>query len=217
MKIVGVSVAVCSLLAAWIAAPAAGQAQGAPVIERVEPTSGPPGTVVNVIGRRFGQGAQIRIGEQPLVLVDQLPNRLSARVPPGAASGLVAVVAAGGTVRGPEFRVTAPPPAPVIDAMEPAKGPPGTQVSLRGKYFSPRLTGNVVTFGGRPAIVRAATPQELRVIVPEVDAGATFTVRVEQAGEVQSPRFELSAATSIAQIEPERAGPGAVGERRQAE
>src|SRR5690349_7748544 len=100
-------------------------AQSEPVIERVEPTSGPPGTVVNVIGRRFGTGAQVRIGEQTLELVNQLPNRLSGRVPAGAARGYVAVVASGGTVRGPEFRVTPPPPPPAIDALDPPKGPPG--------------------------------------------------------------------------------------------
>ncbi len=184
------------------------QADAAPVIERVEPTSGPPGTVVHVIGRRFGTSAKIQLGAQTLNVVSSQPNRISARIAQDAQSGHIAVVTAGGTVRGPEFRVTATPPAPVIESVAPAKGPPGTPVVLRGRNFSPRLTGNVVMLGGRPVIVRSATPVELNVIVPEVERGGPFSVRVEQAGEATSAPFEVTAATLIAAVEPPRAGPG---------
>jgi IPT/TIG domain len=190
------------------AGPARAQADAVPVIERVEPTSGPPGTVVHVIGRRFGTAGKLQIGAQTLEIVGSQPNRISGRIPPDAQSGHVAVVTAGGTVRGPEFRVTATPPAPVIQSVVPAKGPPGTPVVLRGKNFSPRLTGNVVMMGGRPVIVRSATPVELSVIVPEVERGGPFSVRVEQAGEATSAPFEVTAATLIAAVEPPRAGPG---------
>jgi hypothetical protein len=183
-------------------------AEPVPVIERVEPTSGPPGTIVHVIGRRFGSRAKIQLGAQALELVASQANRLSARIAEDAQTGYVAVVSAGGTVRGPEFRVTARPPAPVIESVAPAKGPPGTPVVLRGTNFSPRLSGNVVTLGGRPAIVRSASPVELEVIVPDAPRGGPFTVRVEQAGEATSAPFEVTAGTSIAAVEPPRAVPG---------
>lgn len=188
---------------------ASAQAEAAPVIERVEPTSGPPGTLVHVIGRRFGSAAEVQLGRQPLVIVDNLPNRLSVRIPEGVPSERIAVSNGAGTVRGPEFRVTARPPAPVIDSIEPREGPPGATVVLRGKNFSPRLTANLVTLGGLPVIVSRATPVELRVIVPEVERSGPFVVRVDHAGEAKSTAFEVTAATRIQGFEPERAGPGA--------
>jgi hypothetical protein len=193
----------------WDAPRAGAQAPAAPVIERVEPTSGPPGTVVHVIGRRLGPQVQVLLGSQPLAVLGSLPNRISVRIPEGSASGHITLRSAAGTVRGQEFRVTELPPSPQIEAMEPAKGPPGMAVVLRGRHFSPRLTGNAVTLAGRPVIVSAATPIELRLIVPEVEQGGPFVVRVEQAGEAQSSAFEVTAATRIDAIEPLRAGPGA--------
>jgi hypothetical protein len=188
---------------------AQGTVAAAPIIERVEPTSGPPGTIVHVIGRRFGADTRLQLGEQPLEIVSSQANRISARIGEGFQSGHLAVVAASGTVRGPEFRITARPPAPVIASIDPSKGPPGSKVVLRGKHFSPRLTGNLVTLGGHPVIVRSATPVELNLIVPEVERGGPFTVRVEQAGEVRSAPFEVTAPTRVAAVEPPRAGPGA--------
>jgi len=185
------------------------RADTAPVIERVEPTSGPPGTIVHVVGRRFQPKATVQVGSQRVEVVEALANRLSVRIGPSVQSGHIAVTSAGTTVRGPEFRVTPALPAPVIEAIAPAKGPPGTEVVLRGKHFSPRLTGNTVTLAGQPAIVRSATPEELRVIVPAAERPAPFVVRVEQAGEVSSARFELTAATTVSEVKPLRAGPGA--------
>jgi hypothetical protein len=195
-------------VAAGSTALAQGSTETAPVIERVEPTSGPPGTIMHVIGRRFGADARLQIGATSVEVVSSQANRISGRIAEGQQSGHVAVVASTGTVRGPEFRVTARPPAPLITSIEPAKGPPGTKVVVRGKHFSPRLTGNVVTLGGQPVMVRSATPVELNVIVPEVERGGPITVRVEQAGEVQSAPFEVTAATRIAGVDPPRAGPG---------
>ena len=192
------------------AAPRPGTAPAtAPVIEEVAPTSGPPGTLVQINGRRFTPDARVQIGTQSITITDRVPNRISVRIDPGIQSGHIAVTTAGGIVRGPEFRVTPPPPAPVIEAVDPVRGPPGTHVTLRGHHFSARLTGNVVTLGGQPVVVLAATPDELAVTVPEVATGAAFVVRVEQAGEVTSAQhFEVSAATAIHQVQPPRGGPG---------
>jgi hypothetical protein len=205
---VGCSVVALAVFAAWVV-PQGAHAQTAPVIEDVAPTSGPPGTLVQINGRRFTPEATVQIGTQTITIVDRVPNRLSVRVDAGVQSGHIAVTTAAGTVRGPEFRVTPPPPQPVIEAVAPLRGPPGTHVALRGHHFSARLTGNVVTLGGQPVVVLAATPDELQVTVPDVATGGAFTVRVDQAGEVTSAqRFEVSAATSISQVEPPRGGPG---------
>ena len=183
-------------------------AQTAPVIEEVAPTSGPPGTLVHVTGRRFAENAKVSIGSQVLVTQQRLPNRISVRIPDGALSGLVAVTGSNGTVRGTEFRVTPPPPAPAIDAIEPTTGKPGARVLLRGKNFSARLTANVVTLSGRPAVVLAATPQTLEVTVPDGATSGPFVVKVQPGGEARSIPFTVTARTAIASFAPERAVPG---------
>jgi hypothetical protein len=183
-------------------------AQSGPVIEEVAPTSGPPGTLVHVTGRRFAPNAKVSIGGQVLATAQRLPNRISVRIPDAAASGAVAVSGSNGSVRGPEFRVTPPAPAPKIDTLEPSSGRPGARVLLRGKNFSPRLAANVVTLSGRPAVVLSATPQQLEVTVPDGASSGPFVVKVQPGGETQSAPFTVTARTSIAAFSPERGVPG---------
>ncbi len=184
-------------------------AQGGPVIEQIQPTSGPPGTLVNIVGRHFGPDAKASLGVQPLPIVESLPNRITVRIPAGLQSGNIAVTAASGTVRGPEFRLVPASPAPEIDSVDPLSGPPGTHVVIRGQHFSPLLTGNVVTLAGQPIVVLSAAPQRLEVIVSDVKSGGPFAVRVGQAGEATSKQsFALSAATTISAVEPMRGAPG---------
>jgi hypothetical protein len=187
---------------------AGASAQTGPVIEDVEPTSGPPGTLVHVTGRRFPPDAKVSIGGRVLASEQRLPNRISVRVPAGAASGPVAVTGSTGSVRGLEFRVTPPAPAPAIDGIEPASGRPGSKVVLRGKNFSSRLAANTVTLGGRPAVVLSATPQALEVSVPAGASSGPFVVKVQPGGEARSKAFTVTAHTAITGFTPERGLPG---------
>lgn len=184
-------------------------AQTGPMIEDVEPTSGPPGTLVHVTGRRFAPNAKLSIGGQDMPIESRLPNRISVRIAANTPSGAVAVSGANGSVRGVEFRVTPAPPPPVIDSLEPASGRPGARVALRGKNFSPRFAANIVTLGGRPAVVLSATPQQLEVTVPEGATSGPFVVAVQPGGEAQSKPFTVTAATAISGYSPERGVPGA--------
>jgi hypothetical protein len=184
-------------------------AQTGPMIEDVEPTSGPPGTLVHVTGRRFAPNAKLSIGGQDMPIESRLPNRISVRIAAITPSGAVAVGGSNGSVRGVEFRVTPAPPPPVIDSVEPASGRPGARVALRGKNFSPRFAANVVTLGGRPAVVLSATPQQLEITVPEGATSGPFVVNVQPGGEAQSKPFTVTAATAISGYRPERGVPGA--------
>jgi hypothetical protein len=195
-------------VAAGQSGPALSAAPSGPVIEDVEPTSGPPGTLVHVTGRRFASNAKVSIGGHPLATEQRLPNRISVRIPPGAASGPVAVSGSNGTIRGVEFRVTPPAPAPAIDAIEPTSGRPGSKVVLRGKNFSSRLAANTVTLSGRPAVVLAATPQALEVSVPDGASSGPFVVKVQPGGQAHSKPFTVTARTEITSFSPERGVPG---------
>ena len=63
-----------------------------PVIERIDPTSGPPGTVVTVVGRALA-GGRVLLGQSPVEVVSTTPNRLQVRIPAAnAASATPAII-----------------------------------------------------------------------------------------------------------------------------
>jgi hypothetical protein len=197
-----------SLLAALCASllPLAAAAQvrrPMPVVQRLEPTSGPPGTSVSLVGRYFRRDQTVWLGDVELEVVRRLPNRWTVRVPEGAESGRVAIRTSRGEVRGPRFRVTEAAPAPVITDVSPPRGAPGTEVTIAGEHFSPRPSENQVRLGERPVVVRSANPTALRVIVPSGAETAPFTVRVTGAGEATSEApFEVGTGTAIASFSP---------------
>jgi len=180
-----------------------------PVVERLEPTSGPPGTVVQMIGRNFRSDQTLTLGSATLEVRSRLPNRWSFVVPEGARSGRVEIhLASGTTITGPEFRVTAAAPPPTVTAIEPTSATVGSEVHIRGENFSPRATDNTVTLNGMPVVVRAASPTELTVLVPTGAAGGAFVVRVAGSGEVSSPPISIVVGLTIASFAPAVAAPG---------
>lgn len=194
--------------AAAIAAVAPASAQPVPVIERIEPTSGPVGTQVEIIGRRIHPHSTVKIGNVPVEVVRRLPNRWTVRIPQGAQTGNIVIETRWGTTQGPLFRVTTAAPAPVIEGIDPTSGPPGTTVTIRGQNFSARVADNTVTLSGRPVVVRMANPTSLQVIVPEGATTGPFVVSVRNAGQAESAPFTVGAATAISGFEPRVGPPG---------
>lgn len=189
--------------------PSAARANDAPLIERIEPSSGPAGTLLRVSGLRFKEGAKVFVGDTALTIDQRLPNLLTARVPEGAKSGWVAVETSAGKALGPQFVVTQPAPAPIIESIEPPRAAPGTEVVIHGQHFSTRMAEDLVRFGDKAAIVTSASPVELHVLVPDNAQSAAVSVQVPLAGEAKSPTvFEVSAATSITALSPRVVAPG---------
>jgi hypothetical protein len=183
-------------------------AQGRPVIERIDPTSGPSGVEVSIVGRNLHGDTRARIGDVALRVVRVLPHRVQVVIGEDVESGPIVIETAGGTFRGPHFRVLAGRPAPAIESVEPASGPPGSEVTLVGHHFSPRLSDNSVSLGDVRCVVRSATPTRLVVVVPTGVATAPFQVAVSGAGEAQSDPFTVADAVAVAALEPERGPPG---------
>ncbi|MBX3247303.1 MAG: IPT/TIG domain-containing protein [Myxococcales bacterium] len=192
------------LLVALVAFPAFASAQrgGRPILERLEPTSGPPGTLVTIVGRGLNHVSQVRLGDAVLPVHERHPFRLVAEIPTGAASGPILLVARSEEFVGTFFRVTVAPPAPTVTGVSPASGPPGSEVVISGTNFSTVLAQNVVTLAGRPVVLRSASPSELRVIIPQDATSGAFTVRVGRAPEVTTPVFTVALGTAITSLEP---------------
>jgi len=193
---------------AALLSPMQASAQSVPVIERIEPTSGPPGTSVTLIGRAMDAQTQIFIGALPCTITARTPNRWSFTIPPNATTGPISVRnAVGGSTTNPLFRITAAAAAPVIERVEPPTGAPGLEVVIRGQNFSPRLTDNVVTLADRPVVVRTATPFDLHVTIPDGAVTGAFKVRVAGAGEAVSAQpFTVTTGTGVVDFQP-RLGP----------
>lgn len=201
------SLAVAFVLAVFFVSQAA--AQRGPVIERVEPTAGPPGTAVHIIGRRFGGDAKVKIDGTELMVEQRMPHRITARIPDAATTGRIVIEMGADRIVGPEFQITKPLPAPDITGFSPLKGPPGSEVSIVGRDFSPRLTQNLVSLGKNPVVVTYASPLELRVVIPDSAETGRFNVEVINAGNSESKgTYTVTAATAISGFEPRVGSPG---------
>jgi len=188
--------------------PSLAAAQPRPVIERIEPASGPVGIQVQLIGRQIHPSSQIMLGNTVLPTVRRHPGRWIVQIPEGARSGNITIRTRHGEFRGPYFRVTASRPTPVINRMNPTSGGPGTEVTLEGENFAPRIADNRVTLGNRPVVVRSATPTRLVLVVPSGATNGRFLVRVSHAGETQSDQFSVGASTTITDMTPRSGPPG---------
>lgn len=196
-----------SLLVLLLAASASAQR---PVMERVRPSAGPPGSQIQLIGRHFGYQSRVFLDDVELRVVERRPNRLTLEVPTGARTGPLLLRTRQGTYAGPRFRVTAARPAPSVSGLEPSAGPPGSEVTIVGANFSSRLGDNQVSLAGERVVVRSATPSEIRVLVPTDARSGAFEVRVDGSpNAARSPRFEVTEGLAITAIEPPRAPPGA--------
>ena len=161
-------------------APAYVWAQARPMIEHIEPTAGPPGTRVRIVGRGFQRSYRVLFNEHPVTPSEVLPERITVTVPDGAQTGRWVLSNGSDEVETEVFRVSAAEPAPVISAVEPAASAPGAEVVLRGQNFAARTSDNTVRIGVLPMVVRSGDTTSLRVIVP--DGARTGPVFVRTIG-----------------------------------
>jgi hypothetical protein len=207
---IGLAAALTSGLLAIASMPASAQVRTPPpVVERLEPTSGPPGTSVQIIGRFFRSDQVVLLGDTEMPVTTRLPNRVTVAIPTGATTGHVQIRLADGTlVTGPELRVLAAPPAPVVTSIDPPHAPPGAEVRIVGEHFSARLTENNVTIGGLPVVVRTATPTELAVIVPVGAETGSFSIAIAGSTQPATFAFTVDVGVQITTFEPAVASPG---------
>jgi hypothetical protein len=182
------------------------RADAAPLIERVEPTAGPIGSLVRVSGRRLRGDSRVFVGAAALTIELSTPNLITARIPADAVSGPIRVETRAGSANGPEFSITAAAPTPIIRRVQPLRGAPGSLFTIEGEHFSLQLAQNTVLFGDVPAIVSAASPTQLRVIVPNVSGTQALKLRVSGAAEVRAPlEFSVSPGLILRELLPPRA------------
>jgi len=158
-----------------------------PVITALSPTAAAPGTAIEIRGRNFLVDDRVLVGDRVADVLSRQPHRLEVVVPEGTSDGRVVVLrdASRGVSPRP-LRLL--PLAPVIVALQPPTGQPGTTLRIQGRNFLPsdramlgRMALPVLARG--PEFIDATVPAgarsgEVRVVGPgrEARADLEFTV-----------------------------------------
>lgn len=184
-------------------------AQTRPMIERIVPTAGPPGTRVRIEGRGFSRGLRVLFNERPVTPTEVLPERITVAVPDDARSGRFVLALGADETESPEtFRVTERLPAPVVRSVDPSTAAPGLEITIRGDHFAARPSDNSVRIGDVTMVVRAGDSGALRVIIPDGAASGPIFVRTA-GGEARSGGdVTVGARLSVREIVPQAIAPG---------
>ncbi len=145
---------------------------GPPAISSVTPTSAPVGATVTIRGTNFEQQASLEavfFGDTEAPIVSGAPDEIVCTVPRGAAPGSApaSVTTRVGTSAPAAFTVAAPGGVPpVVSALAPIAGAPGTTVTISGSGFSATAADNFVTLANVPVAATSASPTALAFLVP---------------------------------------------------
>ena len=133
----------------------------------LDPLGARPGDEVVLTGSGFAEGVMVTVGGAAAKVVSAEPGALRFAMPEvqGAPGSLHEVVVSAGERRTKPLALYLG-RVPLVVSFEPARGVAGDLVRIRGAGFAAAADGNAVTFDGVPALVVAASPTEMAVVVP---------------------------------------------------
>ena len=139
-----------------------------PIVLSLMPDTGGAGTMIMVIGARFGpmQGAStLKFNGVAASPASWTNFRITAPVPPGATTGPVVVTVGGAASNSLPFTVPSA-PGPTITAVTPSSGHFTTPVTIDGANFGSSQGTSIVTFNGVPAEATAWSDNTIATSVP---------------------------------------------------
>ncbi len=169
-----------------------------PKILAIEPEVSMPGQEIVLRGQNLGgKPITVVVGGLPAEVREAEPEALRVVVPdvPVLQGRTVAVyVQIGSDSAKPGELILGR--LPLVMELSPSSGSAGDRVIVRGRGFDPDPSRNVVTFGGQPALVLAASPAEVVVSAPGAVGAATQTeaavvVRAHGSASTSSALFVL--------------------------
>lgn len=162
-----------------------------PVVSALVPSSGPPGSVVRILGYGFGPVATdvtVTFGGVATTVVSGHRIDLTVIVPSGAASGNVVLTRAGGSPSaGTAFTVTAA-QDPVITAFSKTTAAAGKPLVITGTNFFVTGQPPSVTFAGAAAPVVATWRSNTSIFLTVPSTAVTGAVTVTVNGRVSAPK-----------------------------
>jgi hypothetical protein len=165
-----------------------------------EPTSGPVGTSVEIMGSNLTGATSVAFnGTAAQDFVVNSSTDVTTVVPPGATTGTISVSTPGGTaVSGGSFTVTASPPA--ISSFSPTSGLVGTSVDIQGSGFTGATS---VTFNGTSDltfVVNSST--DISAHVPTGATTGLISVTTPSGTATSSSSFTVPQPPAIAGFSP---------------
>ena len=200
---------------AWLAGPAEAQGQSGkpkapkPVIASFSPTTGAPGTKVDLTGKNFSAAYTVWLGTTKVKVLSVTIDKLSVEIPDNAKTGRFVlkgdyIVESSGL-----FSVVEKKAPPKIDGFTPVTGSPGTEVTITGSNFSTQTFENTVMLGNAQVPVKSASPGQLIVVIPKEGVTGTFSITVAGGGTVTGGSdFVVAKALQITGFSPEAGPPG---------
>ena len=178
---------------AFVACDGGGSGPPDPQISGLQPSSGPPGTMVTINGSGFGSEASavsVTFDGQSAPVNSAGESSIETEVPSGLSSGAAPVEVTVGdqTASGPDFTVEQA--APGISSVEPDSGTVGTAVTIKGMNFSATASENTITFDGTEAPVKGAATDQLETEVPQGATDGPIEVTVKQKS-TTGPDFDV--------------------------
>lgn len=141
-------------------------------ITSISPDSGAVGSQVTIYSPAIDPEHaknQIEIDGTPVPIRSYSSNKLVVEIPEGISSGPVTLRVNGKVANGPYFKVLTE--GPVIEAITPGQGGPGTQVTITGDRFLPPAM--MAKVSGDSTDTPSATDDSLQADTPEVALKAT--------------------------------------------
>ncbi|HKN47007.1 MAG TPA: IPT/TIG domain-containing protein, partial [Candidatus Polarisedimenticolia bacterium] len=145
----------------------------APRIHGLSPSVAMPGEDVVLAGSGWGQGAAVRFGNVDVPVVEVTSSTIKVRVPqiagpPG--SSVPVVVSMGADPSNPAPFILGR--LPLILSLEPRTAGAGDTVTIRGRGFTRDPARDVVRVAGMRAVVGTSSEEEIKFVVPFLDAPA---------------------------------------------
>ncbi|MCU1349076.1 MAG: repeat protein, partial [Acidobacteria bacterium] len=174
-----------------------------PTIAAITPATGPGGggTAVTITGANFVDGdTTLLIGGVRVTIVNLTAGALTAVTPAGSGRADVVVATSGGTATlAAAFSYLQP---PVISAVTPNKGLPGTVVTISGQNFDPAPAANRLTLGTLQLTITSASATQLVFTVPANAASGRLSVTTPGGTAQSAADFVVQIVRSIALTPP---------------
>lgn len=173
-----------------------------PVLSSYSPSWGTPGTRVTLNGRNFHAGDRVSLGGIECQTIQIDDRQITVEIPSNARSGAFAVRRGGKLVTtATQFSVFY---SPVMTSVAPLKGPPGTQVVVRGEQLADSrvFLGNLEI---RPSVSQA---NQLQFVVPARATSGTVRVTARGGEANYAEPFEVWNFPGIKRLSPSRGGVG---------
>jgi FHA domain/IPT/TIG domain len=165
----------------------------APSITGISPEVAMPGQEILISGKNLNtQEPTVLVGGIRGTVLEAQPTslkvRISSEILPVEGKPLQVSVQVGAEMAKPMDVLMGH--LPLLAAVEPTSGAPGSRVTLKGRGFAAAPSDNIVTFGDRRALVLSASPSEVTVAVTGLDTPGSqvpVPLRVAAGGSVSSP------------------------------